>query len=281
VLVLKNKKRILDPGLKMANAEPEYRAESFRWVQETHREWLGFYYSLYATNVKSKVDERTLMGLYKKAKELNGNYYLINLCVGVMHYNKGEIKLAIESFTKALALKPGAADGMEMLAKAYVRNNQEDEAVMLYKKHLAAQPNDQEALRGVVQLFYNLRRYDEALEFAKKSVALDPNYMAMRNIIGQIYGKKGEFDRAEEEFKKIIKDDPDFVPVYKSRATVLFDHGKKLISDQKNKEASTKLGEAKTVLEEYLKRKPDDKKALEIMRQIESVQKQQEKQPSD
>jgi len=281
VLELKNKKRIFDPGLKMANAEPEYRKESFTWVQETHREWLGFYYSLYATNVKAKVDEPTLLELYKKAKELNGNYYLTNLCLGVMHYNQGEIKLAIESFKKALALKPGAADGMEMLAKAYVTNHQEDEAVMVYKKHLTAEPSDQEALRAIVQLCYNLQRYDDALEFARKSVALNPNYLAMRNVIGQIYGKKEEFDRAEQEFKKLLKDNPDFLPAYKSRAAALFDHGKKMISDQKPKEANAKLDEAKAVLQAYLKRKPEDKKALNLLQQIEAAQKELEKPPSD
>jgi len=281
VLVLNNKKRILDPGLGRANAEPHYHQNGFKWIQESRREWLGFYYALYASQVKQRVDDKALLELYRKARELNTNFYLINVSLGISYSKAGRIKEAIECYKKALSLQPNSIEAMSMLASAYTENKQHNEAVALFEKILVVEPKNLSALRYLVSNYISMHNYDKALEHGRKIAALNPKDLEVRQTIGQLYGEKKDYDKAVDEFKKILKDDPRYLPVYNSLAIVLYNQARSLMIENKYKESYAKLGEAKAVLQEYLKIKPGDERAQIILQQIEAVQKQLEKRIKD
>jgi len=216
VLALKNKKRIIDPALGNADAEAHYKENSFKWVQESRREWLGFYYVLYAQHFmrdKENNINNAAFVFYKKARELNSNYYTINMNLGGMHIKFGELEAAAECFKKALALKPQSVDAMKILASVYIKNKQYNQAIELYKKVLMIDPKNAEAIGNIASIY-----------------------------MGQVVN--------------------------------LFNQGRSLMIERRDKEAYAKFDRAKTVLQEYLKYKKDDEQALKIMQQIESVQKQ-------
>ena len=216
LLALKNKKRIIDPALGNADAEAHYKENSFKWVQESRREWLGFYYVLYAQHFmqdKENNINNAAFVFYKKARELNSNYYTINMNLGGMHIKFGELEAAAECFKKALALKPQSVDAMKILASVYTKKKQYNQAIELYKKVLIIDPKNVEAIGNIAS-------------------------------------------------------------IYMDQAINLFNHGRNLMIEHRDKEAYAKFDQAKAVLQEYLKYKKDDEQALKIMQQIESVQKQ-------
>jgi tetratricopeptide (TPR) repeat protein len=98
----KNKK-ILDPGLGRFDAESHYKEKSFRWVQESNREWLGFYYMLRANHYRNKNADEKLVEHYRKAQELNPNYFDISRNLAIALHNRAVDLMNDKKYPDALA----------------------------------------------------------------------------------------------------------------------------------------------------------------------------------
>ena len=102
---------------------------------------------------------------------------------GVSYANKGDYDLAIQAFTKAIALNPN-------LAMAYSN-------------------------RGGA--YRDKGDYDRAIEDCSRAIALNPNLAMAYNNRGVAYYKKRDYDRAIADYTRSIELKPDFAEPYYNR----------------------------------------------------------------
>jgi tetratricopeptide (TPR) repeat protein len=139
---------------------------------------------------------------------------------------------AIESYQKALAIKPNDGPYMGQLADAYARSNQTDKAVEQYAA--AAQTDPQNAAlyyynEGVV--FTNTGKSDEAVAALDKAIQLDPKradayYLKGQNLIAKATTKGDKMIApagTAEAFNKYLEMEPNgkFAEVAKQMLTAI------------------------------------------------------------
>ena len=150
----------------------------------TRKRDLAFYRGLAYFLLKSYYEaESELMNI---AYEGDGDFEALNL-LGRIHYDRGDMDLAIESWALALSLKPGDHELEEMLAKARKESLVEEDKELAYSGRfllLYDDKEDEDVGRAVLDI----------LADAYSDVGSDLNYYPVEDISVIIYTKK-EFDK--------------------------------------------------------------------------------------
>jgi tetratricopeptide (TPR) repeat protein len=124
---------------------------------------------------------------------------------GMQHLEHGDAKSAIDSFTRALELKPNNAAARANRAAAYIHTDQYRRASEDLDK-LAALDASNPALyrlRGVVAL--NTGHYDQAIAAFSKSLETTSNNEDLLIDRAQAYEKKGELNKALADIDKLLE----------------------------------------------------------------------------
>jgi Flp pilus assembly protein TadD len=111
---------------------------------------------------------------YLKAIELNDQWYLPHLNLGVVFSKRGNINRAIAKFKKALSLSP--------------------DTVLIHMN-----------LGGA---YYILEDYENTLKSYDNALRLDPENPNIYNAIGAVYGTLGDYKKAVDYFNKTLYYDP-------------------------------------------------------------------------
>ncbi|MCX6165634.1 MAG: hypothetical protein NTU73_12370 [Ignavibacteriae bacterium] len=113
---------------------------------------------------------------------------------------------------------------------------------------------------GINTINYDLlpaRRYNEALNILNQCVPIDPQSSLTYYMMAQIFGVNKDYINFEKNIKKALE----IFPEYKE---ALFQFGNYYKS-------ANKIDEARNYLDRYLKVVPDDKKALELYKSVDTV----------
>ncbi len=112
-LVLSNKVRIFDPGLKESDAEEMYKENSVKWKLLNSREFLSISQSNLGAKFQIKEMLDKAIAEYKKAiktnpKNASAHYNLVayHVNLGIDYERKGEFDKAIQEYKNALEINP-------------------------------------------------------------------------------------------------------------------------------------------------------------------------------
>ncbi|MFC1823267.1 tetratricopeptide repeat protein [Thermodesulfobacteriota bacterium] len=202
----------------------------------------------------------------KKVLELNPNYPLGYVRMGLVYNLMKRPADALKSFQKALELNPFQNDALGLMVDIYVRDKKFDKALKLCEKQKQKTAEDRtnvafiEYLEGKV--FMARRDTKKAQQHFKKAIELDPNtpapYMALAGIymqekkiprailqyetvlnknrnylpacmaLGTIYDRQGDKKRAESYYRKALEIKKDFGPAANNLAFILAAEGVEL-----------------------------------------------------
>ena len=121
---------------------------------------------------------------YKKALKLKPDYAEAYYNMGVALKGKGDLKEAINSYKKALKIKPDYAEAYYNMGNMLRDNGDLEEAINSYKKALKVKPDHAEAYNNIGIALEDNGNLEEAINSYKKALEIKPDYSeAKENLI--------------------------------------------------------------------------------------------------
>lgn len=204
--------------------------------------------SLEALMLKAKVAEKRgqkkeLEKIYKKIYSLDKKNETVMYNLGVLNYEKGNLKSSLNYFTKYIEKKPNdaAAHGIifniyrsqnndkkafeeaKILVKltpdnadvynyifAYLKNrNDFQNIISIMKRGLKAKPNQTNLKKHLLFAYLKTGKDDQAIKVIEGLLKTNPEDIDLLIQLAGIYEKNKNFPEALETYKKIIKISPD------------------------------------------------------------------------
>ncbi len=133
---------------------------------------------------------------------------------GLAFSEQGELELAIEEFSQAIALDPQYAEAYNGRGNAFFGTGDLGQALADFEQAIALDPQLASAYynRGVA--FQNMGELDRALSDYEQVLELDPTFAPAYHNRGAVRFYKGDPDGALADMTKAIELDPDFVDPY-------------------------------------------------------------------
>ena len=112
---------------------------------------------------------------------------------------------AVESYAKAIDLRPFYGEAYVGLGEAKAAKGDIDGAIGAYTKALAYNPINPRVHMSLGKIYYSEKSlYYESVTAYKKAIDLDPNSVDARMGLGEVYEDKGLYKEAMEEYRRVI-----------------------------------------------------------------------------
>jgi eukaryotic-like serine/threonine-protein kinase len=183
---------------------------------------------------------------YKKAIELNPYYWENYDALGGAYYNFGENEEAVAAFKKVIELEPDNAAGYDNLGVVLMRMERWNDCIPNFQKALQIQPY-YATYSNLGTAYFFLKRYDEAVQMFEKAAAMNPNEHMVLGNLADGYRWAGRRPQALATYDKAI------ALAYKQLAI-----------NPRDAEAMSYLGQ-------YLAKKGEPKRGLELVRRARSM----------
>jgi predicted AlkP superfamily phosphohydrolase/phosphomutase/Flp pilus assembly protein TadD len=128
--------------------------------------------------------------------------------LGQRYQQKGEYQKAIESYKKAIAMRPTFYNAYNNLATCYGELKMYPQAVDALEKCIKLKPDDYYAMSNLAVIMMNTGKPGEALRFAKQAVDTEPAYVNGHVTYGAMLAMAKRLDEAEKEFNEALRLDP-------------------------------------------------------------------------
>ncbi|TYK65860.1 serine/threonine-protein kinase [Colwellia echini] len=177
----------------LQKSPPEYRYSLYHAIDSF---WLAF-------NMR---DFEAAELQIKEARIRGANSFTLTELNGILFFSKGQFKLAVESFQKALLLRPSSAL-LFNLALSYWNIGDLKEAESILKEMLKITPNNDRAIRLNASIWLLQGRMEEAILAYKKLVV---NFNSDKDIsnLSLAYGLNKQYDKSLEFALKALTDNP-------------------------------------------------------------------------
>ncbi|PWE70099.1 hypothetical protein B1R38_27895 [Bacillus cereus] len=175
----------------------------------------------------------TSTALKKYEQALNYFDYLLNLDPyypdywiqrADLHNKLGNIKNAIDDYSKAIKLNPFAEGMYFSRALLYEKSGKLKEASQDYQRAIDLNPKHTESILNYGVLLMNQQKLKEALDLFNKLLSLNiENKHEVYNNIGLIYLELKDYEKSIEKFNKSLLIKPDYSTSYANKAIVYFE----------------------------------------------------------
>jgi tetratricopeptide (TPR) repeat protein len=175
----------------------------------------------------------------------------------VFQHDTDLLRLAVQQYETAVALRPDATWMVKNLAQAYGAMGRWNDAVDVYLKALEQTPRDPALLSDIGEAWERLGRRDRAVESYRAAVGENPQFGRAHNHLGSLLWKMGQLDEAIGAFRRAVGAQPDL-------AAAVYNLGMAL-------EAKGSSVEAVSVWESYLRdpaSTPDAREWTAKMREV-------------
>jgi len=157
------------------------------------------------------------VGLYHEIAARAGNSPAVQLQLGFLCQEIGDVDEAITHYEVAVDEDPENAVSLGVLGIAYLNANEPEKARDVFERALAINPDSLEANHGLG--IYHMREadYEQALEMLERAVALKPGDASVRVNIATTMSRLNRFEDALTHISKVLKIDdsnPDAHLVY-------------------------------------------------------------------
>lgn len=141
-------------------------------------------------------------------------------------YEKEDYDCAVDSYTRAIELRPQYAEAFYKRGSAYADKGSYDQAVEDFSKTIELNPQSAEAFynRGVV--YDNRGNTEQAIKDYSRAIELNSQYAAAYNNRGLDYSAIGNYKQAIKDFDKAIRLNPEYAIAYYNRGGAYDDIGR-------------------------------------------------------
>ena len=149
---------------------------------------------------------------------------LYNIC-GAAHAGLGKLHAAIESYKKAIKIKPNYVESYYNMGAAQQDRGNLEAALDGFQKALKINPNVVEAYYRMGNVLKDKGELDEAINSYKKAIKIKPNHADAYFSMGNLLKDKGELEAAIDAYKQAIKVRPDYAEAYYNMGAAQQDKG--------------------------------------------------------
>ena len=141
---------------------------------------------------------------YRRAIDLQPNYWAGYSWLGAFHYKRAEYSQAAEMFRLVSSLAPDNVRALYNLGATYVALGKYDEAITVLERSLALRPSPS-AYSNLANAYFYLRKYDKATGMYEKSIQSSPSDAVLwRNLGDGYYWTPGKRDQAQAAYRRAI-----------------------------------------------------------------------------
>ena len=162
---------------------------------------------------------------YEKAIQLKPDYSDSYSNLGTALKELGQLEQAVESYEKAIQLKPDYADFYSNLGTALKELGQLERAVESYEKVIQLKPDFAEAYNDLGIALQELGQLEPAVESYEKAIQIKPNYAKAYSNLGNALQKLGQLEQAVESYEKAIQLKPNYAKAYSNCCNALQELG--------------------------------------------------------
>jgi len=157
---------------------------------------------------------------YKKAVLLKPSYAKAHYNLGGALQETGQLDEAVKSYESAIALEPENAEAHNNLGNVLRELAHLNAAIKSYKKAIVINPGYVEAHYSLGLTFYDLGQLQDTVKSYKQVLTIKPDFAEMHNNLGNVYRELDELDAALKSYQKAITIKPDFVEAYYSLGVI-------------------------------------------------------------
>jgi tetratricopeptide (TPR) repeat protein len=140
---------------------------------------------------------------FRQVLARNPKYPEANFYLGVSYFGKNDLREAIESFERELAIPNFHPRCRYYLALALQSSGRIDDAVTELNRAVAGNPADADALYQLARLHKNA-----SLQAIERLRALDPDSFQLHALMGESYADEKRYPEAIEEYRSALRRNP-------------------------------------------------------------------------
>ena len=178
----------------------------------------------YALNDQGKLD--AAVESYRKALAIKPDFVEVHSNLGIALQQQGKLDAAIESYQKAVSIKPDFAEVHSNLGIALQQQGKLDAAVESYRKALAIKPDFAEVHSNLGIALKDQGKLDAAIESYHKALSIKPNFAEAHSNLGNALKDQGKLDAAVESYRKALSIGPHDAKAHSNLGLALNDQGK-------------------------------------------------------
>jgi len=199
--------------------------------------------SLEALMLKAKVAEKRgqkkeLERIYKKIYSLDKGNVTVMFNLGVLNYEKGDLKSSLTYFTKYIEKKPEDAAAHEIIFDIYRRQNNKKAAFEEAEILVKLKPEKADYYNYIVAYLKNRDDFQNIIRIMKHGLKANPNRSYLKKHLLFAYQKTGKNDLAINVIGELLKTNPEDIDILIQMAALY----------EKNKEFSAALETYKKIL---------------------------------
>ena len=130
-----------------------------------------------------------------RTRQLRAEYYAA----------REENERAIEEYTQALALAPGASQLHLAIGSLYLKQRKYEEALAAFEKELRNDRYSVTALTRAGEVYFVTGATDEAEKVLTQAIAINPASASTNKTLGRVYFKKGEYAKSVEHLQTALR----------------------------------------------------------------------------
>ena len=224
---------------------------------------------------------------FKKAITLNPKDALAHNNLGNTYLRKGQLNAATTEYKKAITLNPKDALAHNNLGNAYLRKGNLDAAIAEYQKAILLNATDALPHYNLGIAYESKGKLDEAIAAYNRVIVLNPTDALVHTRLGIAYARQGKLGAAIAEYEKAISLNPtDALAHYNlgivyegtGRLTAAIAEYREAVSLKPHRKvfyykvasalyAGGQPTEAVSILEKVLTLFPEDRTAIEMLRE--------------
>lgn len=162
-------------------------------------------------STETKVIKNKLLENFEDKSSRNSDKFHLK---GISFFEKEQFDKAIETFKKAIELKPDNAKVYFFLGNVFGDKGDYIKAIDAYQKAIEFRPDFKNAYINLGHAFFVKGDYDKAIEANKKAIELKSDDDKAYFNLGSCFAHKGDYDNAIEAFKKTSTLKPDDDKIY-------------------------------------------------------------------
>ena len=163
---------------------------------------------------------------YRKALSLKPDYVEAHNNLGNVLKDQGKLDEAVKHYRQALLIKPDDAGAYNNLGSVLKEQGKLEVAIQHYRKALSIRPDYVEAYNTMGNALRDQGNFDAAIESYRKALSLKPNLAEVHNNLGYALKEQGKPDAAIESFRQALALKPDYAEAYNNMGTVFQAQGK-------------------------------------------------------
>jgi tetratricopeptide (TPR) repeat protein len=153
---------------------------------------------------ESLIKENLVFQFFKSKKKNNDTEYSANVykVKGVFHAARGQHKLAIKYFDKAISRKQNYAEAYYNRGLTYFKLGQYQRAIENYNEAISIKPDHADAYNGRAIIYNKLGQHQRAVDDLNEAIHLKPDYADAYNNRGYVYLMQGNNESGCRDVQK-------------------------------------------------------------------------------